>query len=152
MIVVTGGAGFIGSNLVKSFNDTGIEEILVVDHLKNSAKMENLRGLKFQDYQDKSRFLSRVEQGGSGLGGIDGIFHVGACSDTMEADGAYMMETNYEYSKILLHYCLSRGIPTEEAVALIVNGFCREVLQQLPMEFAVEAQKLVGISLEGSVG
>ncbi len=49
-------------------------------------------------------------------------------------------------------YCTSRGIPTEEAVALIVNGFCKEVLQQLPMEFAVEAQKLVGISLEGSVG
>ena len=51
-----------------------------------------------------------------------------------------------------LFYCLARGIPQEEAVALIVNGFCREVLQQLPMEFAVEAQKLVGISLEGSVG
>ncbi|MBU6443090.1 MAG: Fe-S cluster assembly protein SufB [Alphaproteobacteria bacterium] len=51
-----------------------------------------------------------------------------------------------------LFYCTSRGIPQEEAVALIVNGFCREVLQQLPMEFAVEAQKLVGISLEGSVG
>ncbi|MBV9571898.1 MAG: Fe-S cluster assembly protein SufB [Alphaproteobacteria bacterium] len=51
-----------------------------------------------------------------------------------------------------LFYCLQRGIPQEEAVALIVNGFCREVLQQLPMEFAVEAQKLVGISLEGSVG
>ncbi|HSZ74261.1 MAG TPA: SufD family Fe-S cluster assembly protein, partial [Rhizomicrobium sp.] len=51
-----------------------------------------------------------------------------------------------------LFYCLQRGINTEEAVALIVNGFCKEVLQQLPMEFAVEAQKLVGISLEGSVG
>ena len=51
-----------------------------------------------------------------------------------------------------LFYCLQRGIPQEEAVALIVNGFCKEVLQQLPMEFAVEAQKLVGISLEGSVG
>ena len=60
--------------------------------------------------------------------------------------------TTSKISDEQLFYCLSRGIPTEEAVALIVNGFCREVLQQLPMEFAVEAQKLVGISLEGSVG
>ena len=60
--------------------------------------------------------------------------------------------TTSKISDEQLFYCLSRGLPTEEAVALIVNGFCREVLQQLPMEFAVEAQKLVGISLEGSVG
>jgi Fe-S cluster assembly protein SufB len=60
--------------------------------------------------------------------------------------------TTSKISDDQLFYCLARGIPREEAVALIVNGFCREVLQQLPMEFAVEAQKLVGISLEGSVG
>ena len=67
MIIITGGAGFIGSNLVKSLNDAGQQDILIVDHLKNSAKMENLRGLQFLDYQDKTRFLSRVEQGGKGL-------------------------------------------------------------------------------------
>lgn len=122
MIVVTGGAGFIGSNLVKTFNDKGIEDILVVDHLKNSAKLENLRGLKFQDYQDKSRFLSRIENGGAGLGRIDGIFHIGACSDTMEADGAYMLETNYEYSKILLHHCLAAGIPFQYSSSASVYG------------------------------
>jgi Fe-S cluster assembly protein SufB len=60
--------------------------------------------------------------------------------------------TTSKISDDQLFYCLQRGIPAEEAVTLIVNGFCREVLQQLPMEFAVEAQKLVGISLEGSVG
>jgi Fe-S cluster assembly protein SufB len=60
--------------------------------------------------------------------------------------------TTSKISDEQLFYCLSRGIPQDEAVSLIVNGFCREVLQQLPMEFAVEAQKLVGISLEGSVG
>src|SRR5256885_5628315 len=60
--------------------------------------------------------------------------------------------TTSKISDDQLFYCLARGIPREEAVALIVNGFCRDVLQQLPMEFAVEAQKLVGISLEGSVG
>ena len=51
-----------------------------------------------------------------------------------------------------LFYCNQRGIPTDVAIGLIVNGFCREVLNQLPMEFAVEAQKLLAVSLEGSVG
>ncbi len=60
--------------------------------------------------------------------------------------------TTSKISEDQLFYCRQRGIPEEDAVALVVNGFCREVLQQLPMEFAVEAQKLVGISLEGSVG
>lgn len=122
MIVVTGGAGFVGSNLVKGLNDNGIEDILIVDHLKNSAKMENLRGLKFIDYQDKAKFLSRIELGGAGLGAIDAIFHIGACSDTMESDGAYMLETNYEYSKILLRHCLAGGIPFQYSSSASVYG------------------------------
>jgi Fe-S cluster assembly protein SufB len=60
--------------------------------------------------------------------------------------------TTSKISEDQLFYCRQRGLSEEDAVALVVNGFCREVLQQLPMEFAVEAQKLVGISLEGSVG
>lgn len=122
MIVVTGGAGFIGSNLIKNLNDKGIDDILIVDHLKNSAKMENLRGLQFADYQDKARFLQRIEQGGAGVGAIDAVFHIGACSDTMEADGSYMMETNYEYSKILLHHCLRGGVPFHYASSASVYG------------------------------
>lgn len=138
MIVVTGGAGFIGSNLVKSLNEAGREDILIVDHLKNSAKMENLRGLKFIDYQDKTRFLFRIEQGGKGLGAMDGIFHIGACSDTMESDGAYMLETNYEYSKILLHHCLAGGIPFHYASSASVygdgkNGFREEAACEHPL-------------------
>ena len=122
MIVVTGGAGFVGSYLIKTLNDKGIDDILVVDHLKNSVKMENLRGLHFADYQDKARFLSRIERGGSGVGPIDAIFHIGACSDTMETDGAYMMENNYEYSKILLHHCLAGGIPFQYSSSASVYG------------------------------
>ena len=60
--------------------------------------------------------------------------------------------TTSKISDDQLFYAMQRGLPQEEAVALIVNGFAKEVLQQLPMEFAVEAQKLLGISLEGSVG
>jgi len=133
MIVVTGGAGFIGSNLVKSLNDAGTDDILIVDHLKNSAKMENLRGLKYLDYQDRARFLSRIEQGGAGLAAIDGIFHTGACSDTMESDGAYMMENNYEYSKILLHYCLERGIPFHYSSSASVYGNGEKGFREEPL-------------------
>lgn len=122
MIVVTGGAGFVGSNLVKGLNDLGVEDILIVDHLKNSAKMENLRGLKFVDYQDRQRFLGRIEQGGAGLGALDAVFHIGACADTMESDGAYMLEVNYEYSKILLRHCLVGGIPFQYASSASVYG------------------------------
>jgi Fe-S cluster assembly protein SufB len=60
--------------------------------------------------------------------------------------------TTSRISEDQLFYCLQRGISTEDAVSLIVNGFCKEVMKELPMEFAVEAQKLIGISLEGSVG
>ena len=60
--------------------------------------------------------------------------------------------TTSKISDDQLFYCRSRGLSEEDAVGLIVNGFCKEVLNELPMEFAVEAQKLLGISLEGAVG
>jgi len=100
--------------------------------------MGNLRGLKFIDYLDKARFLSRIEQGGGGIGAIDGIFHIGACSDTMESDGAYMLETNYEYSKILLRHCLSGGIPFQYSSSASVygggkNGFREDPACEYPL-------------------
>ena len=122
MIIVTGGAGFIGSNLVKTLNDSDCEDILIVDDLKQSEKIANLRGLKFYDYMDKDRFIARMEAGGKKFGAVDVIFHNGACSDTMELDGRYMMDTNYEHSKILLHFCQENKISFIYASSASVYG------------------------------
>ncbi len=86
MIIVTGGAGFIGSNLVKELNRRGRTDILVVDDLKDGQNYKNLRGLKFIDYQHKDDFLQSIENGDFDGTDIDAVFHEGACSDTMEYD------------------------------------------------------------------
>lgn len=110
MIIVTGGAGFIGSNIVKTLNNDGRTDVLVVDNLTNANKCRNLSGLAILDYMDKTQFLEALKQGVFNYDDIDIIFHQGACSDTMEYNGKYMMDNNYEYSKQVLHYCLERKI------------------------------------------
>lgn len=109
MIVVTGGAGFIGSNIVKGLNDLGRKDILVVDDLTDGTKYANLADLDIADYMDKDEFISAIVSG-ENLD-IEVIFHQGACSSTTEWDGKFMMENNYNYSKDLLHYCLDFDIP-----------------------------------------
>ncbi|MGR5128410.1 ADP-glyceromanno-heptose 6-epimerase [Photobacterium swingsii] len=110
MIIVTGGAGMIGSNIVKHLNEQGRNDILVVDNLKDGTKFANLVDLDIADYMDKEDFITQI-MAGDEFGPIDAIFHEGACSATTEWDGKYMMLNNYEYSKELLHYCLERQIP-----------------------------------------
>lgn len=110
MIIVTGGAGFIGSNIVKALNNKGITDILVVDNLKDGTKFVNLVDLNIADYMDKEDFLIQI-MAGEEFGEIEAIFHEGACSSTTEWDGKYMMDNNYQYSKELLHYCTEREIP-----------------------------------------
>ncbi|HDY7978122.1 TPA: ADP-glyceromanno-heptose 6-epimerase [Vibrio vulnificus] len=110
MIIVTGGAGMIGSNIVKALNEIGINDILVVDNLKNGRKFKNLVDLNITDYMDRDDFLTQI-MAGDNFGPIEAVFHEGACSATTEWDGKYMMLNNYEYSKELLHYCLEREIP-----------------------------------------
>ncbi len=109
MIVVTGGAGFIGRNIVKGLNELGRKDILVVDDLTDGTKFANLADLDIADYMDKDEFISAIVSG-ENLD-IEVIFHQGACSSTTEWDGKFMMENNYNYSKDLLHYCLDFDIP-----------------------------------------
>ena len=111
MIIVTGGAGFIGSNIVKELNRQGRSDILIVDDLKDGQNYKNLRGLQFIDYQHKDDFLQSIEDDAFDGTDIDAIFHEGACSDTMEYDVNYMMKVNYEYSKSVLHFCMEHRIP-----------------------------------------
>ena len=111
MIIVTGGAGFIGSNIVKKLNERGIDDILVVDDLTDGRKCRNLQSLQFADYMDYEDFADLMADGSFDCGPVDVIFHEGACSDTMNYDGRYMMKNNYEGSKDILHYCLERRIP-----------------------------------------
>lgn len=110
MIIVTGGAGFIGSNIIKSLNEMGYRDILVVDNLKDGTKFVNLVDLDIADYCDKEDFIASIVAGDD-LGDIDAIFHEGACSSTTEWDGKYMMDNNFQYSKDILHFCLEREIP-----------------------------------------
>ncbi|MGR9088447.1 MAG: ADP-glyceromanno-heptose 6-epimerase [Gammaproteobacteria bacterium] len=121
MIVVTGGAGFIGSNLVKALNDRGVNDIVLVDHLVNGRKMHNLADLDIADYFDKTEFFQKLDSPGF-LNQVHAVFHQGACSSTTEWDGRYVMETNYDYSKRLLHWCIARGAPFIYASSASVYG------------------------------
>jgi ADP-L-glycero-D-manno-heptose 6-epimerase len=106
-VVVTGAAGMIGSNLVHGLNARGIDNVIAVDDLTDGPKYRNLLGAKLSDYFDKSEFYQRFTQGE--LGKVEAIFHEGACSDTMEHNGRFMLENNYRCSKDLLDACQARG-------------------------------------------
>ena len=134
MFIVTGGAGFIGSNLVLGLNERGCEEILVVDNLKNGVKFKNLVDCRIADYIDKEVFLTRLQQGDYKSDNIQAIFHQGACSTTTEWDGRYMMENNYEYTKILFHYCQKHKIPLIYASSAAVYGMDHHFREELQFE------------------
>jgi len=105
MIIVTGGAGFIGSNIVKGLNDIGESDIIVVDNLVNTEKIKNLSGLSIVDYMDKQEFYEAMLSG-TGFGRVSAVLHQGACSDTMATDGRYVLHNNFTYSKALMHFCV----------------------------------------------
>jgi len=121
MIIVTGGAGFVGSNLVLALNKRGQSDIIVVDDLKDGSKFVNMVEAEIADYRDKDAFLQQVI-GTATPGPIEAVFHNGACSDTTEWNGQYMMALNFEYSKALLEHCLTRNIPFIYASSAAVYG------------------------------
>ncbi|MES1925753.1 ADP-glyceromanno-heptose 6-epimerase [Salinisphaera sp. T31B1] len=121
MIIVTGAAGFIGSNLVAALNARGTRDILVVDDLADGRKCLNLADLDFADYLEYDDLLMRIERGDD-LGDVEAVFHQGACSDTTEWDGRYVMARNYRYSKSLHDWCVARGVPFIYASSASVYG------------------------------
>ena len=128
MYVVTGAAGFIGSNVVRALNARGDEDILVVDDGAFLETTTNLNGCAFSDGMDKGVFRERVQSGAFDAD-VAAILHQGACADTMETDESYMMDNNVEYSKVLLEFALTRQVPFVYASSASVYGVSRDTAE-----------------------
>ncbi len=122
MLIVTGGAGFIGSNLVHELNAHGLTDILVVDNLANAKKFENLHGARYTDYMDKREFRRAIAEDALGTGAVEAVLHQGACSNTLEDDGVYMMDNNFAYTKEVLGFACAVGAPLVFASTAAVYG------------------------------
>lgn len=131
MIVVTGGYGFIGSNLVHALNQRGRDDIWVVDDLTDGRKFVNLVGATVADYHHWSDFPQRFAQTAARGVNIDAVYHLGACSDTLEWDGRRMMAANFEFSRDLLDTCEHHQIPLIYASSAAVYGLS-EVCVEAP--------------------
>ena len=134
MIIVTGAAGFIGSNIVHGLNGLGRSDIVVVDDLTNGEQHLNLNALRFAEFIDKGELFDAISR----LSNIEAIFHQGACSDTTERNGRYMMENNCEYSKRLLRVAEERGAKFIYASSAAVygdgkNGFREDPACEYPL-------------------
>lgn len=122
MIIVTGGAGFIGSNLVHELNAHGVSDILVVDNFANATKFRNLQGARYVDYLDKREFRRSISTNSMGFGKVSAILHQGACSNTLEDDGVYMMDNNFQYTKEVLNFAIREDASLVFASSAAVYG------------------------------
>lgn len=125
MHIVTGGAGFIGSNLVRRLIERGYDDVIVVDDLRDGHKFANIASLSIADYLDRDEFLARLDDAAF-LQSLQAVFHQGACSTTTEWDGRYMMDNNYSYSKRLLDACMQIDVPFIYASSAAVYGASRD--------------------------
>jgi ADP-L-glycero-D-manno-heptose 6-epimerase len=134
-VVVTGAAGFIGSNLVHALNARGMDDVIAVDDLSNGQQFRNLVGTQLAAYVDLDEFYPRFERGE--FGAVDAVLHQGACSDTMQHDGRLMMARNYECSRRLLAACLQQGTRLIYASSAAVYGgsavFAEEPANERPL-------------------
>jgi len=127
-VIVTGAAGFVGSNLVRALNDRGESRIIAVDDMTDGDKFSNLVDCEIAEYLDKDE-LTRAVEGGKLDGAVRAVMHQGACSDTTEKNGRYMLDTNYRYSLRLLDFCRAQAVPFIYASSAAVYGasaLCRE--------------------------
>jgi len=138
LYIVTGAAGFIGSKLIAALNRTGITEIIAVDNLENAAKVPNLAGCEIEDYLDKRDFLQRLIANQFD-DVIEAVLHQGACSDTMQSDGRYVMDNNYRYSRELLDWCQDEEVPLLYASSASVYGAGREFREERACEAPLNA-------------
>jgi ADP-L-glycero-D-manno-heptose 6-epimerase len=128
--IVTGAAGFIGANLVKVLNTRGIKNVVAVDDLTQGDRFANLVDCEIDDYLDKNEFLAALSKG-SFNGAVTAVLHQGACSDTTESDGRYMMQNNYRYSRALLDFCVVQKVPLIYASSAAIYGD-RTVFRESP--------------------
>ncbi len=129
MIIVTGAAGFVGSNLVHALNARGRRDVIAVDDLTDGDRFRNLSGCDLADYLDRDEFRALVRRGLTGMG-VEAIFHQGACADTTEADGRYMMDVNYTYSKEILHAARACKAALVYASSASVYGLARHCVEE----------------------
>lgn len=129
MHIVTGGAGFIGSNLVRLLVERGADDVVVVDDLTDGHKFANIADLAIADYLDKDELLLRLSKDKGFAKGVSAILHEGACSETTEWNGRYMMENNYAYSQQLLHHCLEHRTQLIYASSAAVYGASSEFVE-----------------------
>jgi len=129
MIIVTGGAGMIGSRVVNILNKKGIDNIIIVDNLKNGKKFFNLKNLKFKDFIQKEEFLDLLKS--NSFNDIECIFHLGACSNTTEWDGEYLIKNNYEYTKTIFFYCQKNHIQLIYASSASVYGVLKSDFSEI---------------------
>jgi ADP-L-glycero-D-manno-heptose 6-epimerase len=131
-IIVTGAAGFIGSNIVKALSERGEKHVVAVDNLTRADKFKNLVDCEIDDYLDKTEFIERFRRGA--FGPVRAVFHEGACSDTMETDGRYMMDNNFRFSREVLDVCLEQDVQFLYASSAAVYGGSSEFVERREVE------------------